>query len=77
MTCIKTGAYVHFVEYGAYAPADLFDVGGCIVIQWTREGWTYEPHRTPSHRVTIGQSGYHHDHRGVTVVRAENCEAES
>lgn len=68
MPCIKTGAYVYFPEYGAYAPADLFQIGGTIVVQWTKEGWTHEPRREPSHEVVIGSLGYHHDNRATTVV---------
>ena len=33
MTCIKTGARVHFVEMGCIAPADLYRVENCIVIR--------------------------------------------
>lgn len=68
MNCIKTGAYVRFNEYGAFSPADLFEVGDCILIQWMPAGWSFEAHREPTHQVTIGEEGYHHDVRGVTVV---------
>lgn len=68
MTCTYTGAYVQFDDYGAYTPADLFVVGDCVIIQWMPEGWTHDQSRVPTHRVTIGD-GYHHHHRGVTVVK--------
>jgi hypothetical protein len=36
MTCIKTGARVHFTNYGKVLPADLFSVEGAIVVRVNR-----------------------------------------
>lgn len=72
MTCIYTGAYVHFVEYGTYALADLFQIGDTIVVHLpgalsdkTLGEHERQPLRSVSHEVCIG-GGFHR--RGVVVV---------
>jgi len=73
MSCIYTGATVHFPEYGAFVVADLFLVGDCIIVQWQPDSWTYDGQvDQATHHVLIGH-GYHHTGRGVTVVRESDC----
>lgn len=67
-TCIKTGAFVYFEEYGYASAADLFECGDQVLVQWNSNGRYFQDFpRTISHRIRIGQ-GYHHEDRGVTVV---------
>lgn len=33
MTCVKTGARVHFADYGFVVAADIFKVGSAIVVR--------------------------------------------
>lgn len=33
MTCIKTGAKVHFKDYGSVVPADIYQVSGAIIVR--------------------------------------------
>jgi hypothetical protein len=33
MTCVKTGARVHFYDYGQTISADVFKVGNCTIVR--------------------------------------------
>lgn len=69
-TCIKTGAWVKFEDYGWSSAADLFltDDQRFVIIQWNSDGRFYDPPpRTVTHRVQVGRH-YHHESRGITVV---------
>lgn len=71
MNCIRTGARVYLSEYNQTVPADIFQVGGCLVFHcnmslfdtpdsnYSREGAT--------HQVYIGD-GYWNKAKGVIVV---------
>lgn len=71
--CIKTGAYLHFTEYGAYAPADLYQVGDCVVARFI--GFGHKRHLEVTHDVTIGQAGFYREDIGILVVPARQCVA--
>lgn len=74
MSCIKTGAKVYLTEYNQTLPADIFRVGGCLIIQLTmalfntrESNWSSEG---ATHHVVIGD-GYWSKNRGVIVVPNE------
>lgn len=71
--CIKTGAYLRFTEYGAFAPADLYQVGDCVVARFV--GLGHKSHLTVTHNVTIGQAGFYREDLGVLVVPSDQCVA--
>lgn len=79
MSCVYTGAYVHFADYNAFARADLFRCGDQVVIQWEPQSWQWahevEVPEAPTHVVRIG-FGYHHEKRGVTVTNHLNVAGE-
>lgn len=66
-TPYKTGAYVYFAEYNAYAAADLYQVCDALIVRHNgREHWTFNrPARKPTHECYIGH-GFDKD--GVIVV---------
>lgn len=71
MNCIKTGAYVHFMNYGYACPADIFEVADAYIIKWNTNGQSYEDIGFPkavSHQVTLPVSAWHREDLGVTVV---------
>ena len=39
MTCIKTGAVVHFPEYGVTVAADLYAVDGVTIVRFLPSQW--------------------------------------
>ena len=41
MTCIKTGAVVHFPEYGITVVADLYVVDGVIIVRFIPSQWEH------------------------------------
>ena len=73
--CIKTGAHVHFLEYDLTLPADLFEVGDCVVINANAGAFDYghELNLKASHRVAVG-SGFLHKEKGLCVVHRSQIE---
>lgn len=81
MTCIKTGARVHFVNYGQVLAADLYRVNDAIVIRVLRPGslelnlGTTIQLEHATHAVVApagGQNEFWRDDLGVFVV-PEDC----
>lgn len=74
--CIKTGACVHFIEYGQYFVCDLFAVGDAVVIHFTAcvfgNDSQFKPSRPVTHEVYVGND-YLDKRAGYAVVRASNC----
>lgn len=75
MSCIYTGARVYFREYNATVPADLFQCGNQVLIQWEPEGLQYGYSDDVTHVVDI-RHGYHHEKRGVSVTHETNVTGE-
>ncbi len=80
MTCIKTGARVHFTNYGQVLSADLFMVNDAIVVRVNKEnalenqqGFDIAPEEA-THEVTAppgGENEFWRDDLGVFVVPIE------
>lgn len=77
MPCIKTGAYVHFLEYGAYAPADIYLVGEAYIIKFApkpnsnSDDVLYREQMRPvTHNLWIGR-GFSALARGIVAVPAK------
>lgn len=77
MTCIKTGARVHFLDYGYVVPADIFRVGGAIVVRTPKladEAFPKYDGTNATHKVAssiVGEEFWRAD-LGVFVVPAHN-----
>lgn len=75
--CIYTGAIVSLVDYGCTVVADVFELpGGAILIQWMQGSEAYEGENGEPTHTAIVCDGYHHEKRGVTVVRPCNFQGE-
>lgn len=80
MTCIKTGARVHFVDYGQTLPADLFQINDAILvhvnIQYaldTNQGTIDSSRATHEVKSVFGGGNeFWRDDLGVFVVPIEN-----
>jgi hypothetical protein len=73
--CIKTGAYIHLVDYGSYAPADLYAVaGGTVVARFNgdlEKTVSFDPQRPITHLLRLNTSiNYWNKRLGVAVVPA-------
>lgn len=68
--CIKTGARVHFYEYGMTVAADLFSVGDSLVVNFNPQSAVFEKTPEATHEVFLGQRGFLHKEKGVAVVPA-------
>jgi len=70
--CIKTGAVVHFEEYGQTFAADLFEVGHSIIVQFQQGSFgdasAFNFPRAVTHSVIVGSAGYLSKERGIAVV---------
>lgn len=70
--CIKTGAYIHLVDYSRYAPADIFAVGGKRVVRFNGDietESTFDPHRHVTHTLFLNNSeNYWRKDIGIAVV---------
>lgn len=74
MTCIKTGATVHFANYNMAVPADIFRVGDCYVIRWNVNGQVYRELEHSDWAVAPYEDSakvWHREDLGVTVVPKE------
>lgn len=74
--CIKTGAYIHLIDYGMYAPADLHAVDNdVIVVRFNGNMELYsscEPERSVTHKLYLNTGiNYWNKHLGVAVVPAD------
>jgi hypothetical protein len=82
MSCVYTGALVHFVEYGFTAPADLYDVGNATVIRWNQLGQQYvqsqEQEDAATHQAYFGcdDNNFHREDLGVTVLPSHSVVGE-
>ncbi len=74
--CIKTGACLHFSEYGQFIVGDLFAVGGAVVFHFSPGAFDKEsafaPPRPVTHTVYVGDD-YLDKRAGYAVVKAVNC----
>lgn len=74
--CIKTGAVVTFIEYGQTFAADLFKVGGSIVIRIAPDSFgseaAFKHQRPATHEVFVGSTGLLDKRGGIAVVPAES-----
>lgn len=73
--CVKTGAKVHFQDYGCVAHADLFEVGDTMIINLGGEffgaaSFDWRDRHNPTHILEIGD-GYFHKEKGIAVVPRE------
>jgi hypothetical protein len=50
--CIKTGAYIHLVDYNLFAPADVFGVGESRVVRFAGNPCNIGSYGTPAKPVT-------------------------
>lgn len=70
--CIKTGAYVHLVDYGLYAPADLFQVGDKRVVRFNGslpDAGSFTTERATSHILYLNRKeNYWRKDLGIAVV---------
>lgn len=71
-TCLKTGAYIHLVDYGLYAPADLFAVGDKRVVRFNGNlevFGVFAPDRAVTHELYLSrQENYWRKDLGIAVV---------
>jgi hypothetical protein len=72
--CIKTGARVHFVEYGGVLAADLYLVDTAVVIRTNPGVPLHEVQGRATHTVLLGQEFYGNDEAGIFVVPADNIQ---
>ena len=71
MTCIKTGAQVYFENYGFAVPADIYEVGDCYVVRWSKEGKEFRESDVENDWVVmywVGDAVWHREDLGVSVV---------
>lgn len=70
--CIKTGAYVHLVDYDQYAPADLFEVGQTRVVRFNGDleiCGSYQPLNHVTHTLYLNRTtNYWRKNLGLAVV---------
>ena len=68
--CIKTGAYLKVEPYGFYVPADLYEVGYCVVARInSKESYYYGTNATATHVVYLDHSPeFYHEVAGIIVV---------
>lgn len=67
MTCIKTGAVVHFPEYGTTVPADLYAVDGVTIVRFLPEQWNYGDRSKATH-IAYTREGFWRLDLGVLVA---------
>jgi hypothetical protein len=70
--CVKTGAYVYLIDYGLFAPADIFSVGTNLVVRFNGDLDTYgsfEPAAEPTHVLYLNsKENYWRKDLGIAVV---------
>lgn len=76
MTCIKTGARVHFTNYGCTVSADIFQVADAVVVRTMRNpnNLPSQPVSKATHELTappIGRNEFWRDDLGVFVVPSQ------
>lgn len=70
--CIKTGARVRITNYNITVPADLFEVGDCVVVNMNPGVFEYghELSLEATHEVMCVK-GFLHKDKGVCVIPKE------
>jgi len=70
MTCVKTGAIVYSLDYGAWAVGDAYTVGDCFIFRLNKEGFqfTLEAGTRVTHSVKIPSDSFWRDDLGILVV---------
>lgn len=66
MTCIKTGAVVHFPEYDVTVAADLYVVDGVTIVRFFPGQWRPND-REPTH-IAYTEGGFWRPDLGVLVA---------
>jgi hypothetical protein len=70
--CLQTGAYVHVIDYGMYAPIDIFAVGDARVVRFNgglEDVGVFEPQRPVTHTLYLNNSeNYWNKKLGIAVV---------
>ena len=67
MTCIKTGAVVHFPEYNVTVAADLYAVDGVTIVRFFPGQWDCGNDREPTH-IAYTEGGFWRRDLGVLVA---------
>jgi hypothetical protein len=67
MTCIKTGAVVHFPEYDVTVAADLYVVDGVTIVRFLPSQWDCDNCREVTH-VAYTEGGFWRRDLGVLVA---------
>ena len=70
MSCTKTGALVHFLEYNQSIRCDIYQVGDCNVVRFYPSAFDIHFERLPgvTHEVTIGVDNFWRKDLGILVV---------
>lgn len=72
MNCLKTGAYVELIDYGMFAPADIFAVGETRVVRFNgdlEKLAQFQPARTVTHTLYLNRKeNYWRKDLGIAVV---------
>lgn len=71
MSCIKTGAWVYFANYGMRVVCDVYKIGNCYIFRWNVNSAEWGSPGTSDWEVsTIVNSSkwFHRDDLGITVV---------
>lgn len=78
MACVKTGAQVLIAEYKRVAPADVHQVGDCMVVRFPGnfEECARWPDEGPAatHTLVLGLDNYWNKKAGLAVVPASQLE---
>jgi hypothetical protein len=78
MTCVYTGALVRFADYGMTVRCDLYRVGDCIIVRWTKGSEDYDPEMFPhcSHVIDLRSGDWFRNDICVAVTEAHNVTGE-
>lgn len=80
MSCVYTGARILVIEYGFFAPADLYLVNNAVIARWNLLGqeWLETPEQLEriTHKLSCTPSCWMREDLGVIVVPEAQCEGE-
>ncbi len=74
MTCIKTGCWVYFHNYGCRVRADLYQIAGATVVKWNPNSAEFVPDQQGADYVVSyweGDEVWYRDDLAVAVVPAD------
>jgi hypothetical protein len=78
MSCYRNGAYVCLIDYGLYAPADLYDCGDARIVRFNgdpEEAGVFVAQRKVTHHLYLNASPddvWWRKELGIAVVPADD-----